>query len=402
MFKKWGIILVAVAWQAESGVGQTLLPGIGAGGSLRLRPNDVAVFELQEPRHDLPCAVSPVNPDLKFDFTFHTGYRVKVPMRELSGNGKELTVLFRVIPEEHPDNPVYMVQRMRVPPLNAGQGTSEFQGNFAVGEGKYHVHWLMRDREERFCSTSWNFDARLSSKDSMLRQWVRQSFAQPLSPMFQGESQTPGAVGSGSPHVGIIANFAPAVPAGASIDEEEIASLAAILRRIGSDPRVGSYSFTACSLETQQVIFHQEDTKNVDIPALGDALRSVKFGVVDAKLLAQANTPGFFVTHLIRDHLRKSRPDALILLARSTGWKTGIPREALDSLPELDAPAFYLSYNANLRDPLWRDPVSTIVKRLRGFEFGVNRPKDLFNAWSEVMSRILTTRNSNRTKAPAL
>ena len=44
---------------------------------------DSAVLEVQEVRKDLPCNVTQVKPALGFDFKFHAGYEVDVPIKEL-------------------------------------------------------------------------------------------------------------------------------------------------------------------------------------------------------------------------------------------------------------------------------------------------------------------------------
>src|SRR5256885_13095281 len=45
------------------------------------------------------------------------------------------------------------------------KGDAYLRGNFDLGEGKYHVDWLMRDRNEHFCSSSWDVEAALPAKD---------------------------------------------------------------------------------------------------------------------------------------------------------------------------------------------------------------------------------------------
>jgi hypothetical protein len=82
----------------------------------------------------------------------------------------------------------------------------------------------------------------------------------------------------------------------------------------------------------------------------------------------------------------------LIVLSRKAGWEKGVSREALESFDNPGAPAFYLSYNAEQQPILSRDPISSIIKRLRGFEYAIRRPKDLFNAWSDVIARIVRTK----------
>ena len=54
----------------------------------------------------------------------------------------------------------YFSQHVNVPAIeeNAG-GPAYLNGTFDVGEGKYHVDWLMRDRAERICSSNWEIEA---------------------------------------------------------------------------------------------------------------------------------------------------------------------------------------------------------------------------------------------------
>jgi hypothetical protein len=201
------------------------------------------------------------------------------------------------------------------------------------------------------------------------------------------------------PRVSIIVNFDPTDPSRARLDERDLETLMATLRRIRRDPRIETYSFIACSLEIQQVVYQQEDMSTLDIPALGEALMSLKFGIVDAKRLTSNNGPTQFATDLIRELLRKEKPDALVVLGRKAGWKARVSREALESFEKLGIPAYYFSYNADQQLSLSRDPISSIVKRLGGLEYAINRPKDFFDAWSDVVDRILRAKQAGSSMA---
>jgi hypothetical protein len=190
-------------------------------------------------------------------------------------------------------------------------------------------------------------------------------------------------------------NFDPQVPSSARLEDRDVESLVTILRRIGRDPRVQT-SIIACSLEAQQ-IFYQEDKSPIDLPALGEALKSVKFGMVDAKRLASSNRPGDFESDLIREQLKTEKPDALIVLGRKQAGGAKVSKESLDSLENSSTPSFYFSYNGDQQPPLAQDPISSIIKRLRGLEYRLDRPKDLFNAWSEVMLKIVHTKRDTQT-----
>ncbi len=153
---------------------QSILPGSGAEGGPHIFNTDSAILETQEPRKDLPCTATPVKPTLGFDLKFHAGYEVSIPLKELVGEQNLLTMIYRVTPENHKDEPVYMSQRVHVPEIDDNaHGDAYLQGSFDVGEGKYHVDWLMRDRTERVCSAFWDIDASLTPKDKPVALEIR-------------------------------------------------------------------------------------------------------------------------------------------------------------------------------------------------------------------------------------
>src|SRR5712692_6023618 len=146
---------------------QTLRSGVG--GNLRIMGSDMAVLEAQEVRKDIPCTVTPSKPVLGFDLRFHTGYDVTVPLRELAGSENMLTILMRVSPQKNRDEGVYFVQRVRVPLIEEdAKGEATLGGLVDVGEGNYHVDWLMRDRAEHLCSFYWDSEATLPARDRQM------------------------------------------------------------------------------------------------------------------------------------------------------------------------------------------------------------------------------------------
>ena len=149
---------------------QSLMTGSGTGGQVRILNTDAAVLELGEKRNDLPCTVSPVKPTLGFDLKFHAGYEVTVPLRELAGAEDLLTIIFRVTYEGRKDAPLMFSQRIRVPAVEENaKGDAYLQGNFDLGEGVYHIDWLMRDRTERVCSDYWDVEAVLPPKERTIQ-----------------------------------------------------------------------------------------------------------------------------------------------------------------------------------------------------------------------------------------
>ncbi len=157
-------VLAVVGLQA-----QVVMQGSGPSSLVRIFNTDSAVLETQEVRKDLPCTVTPIKPTLGFDLRFHAGYEVSIPLRDLAGSEDMLTMLFRVTAAGHKDDPVYFSQRLSVPAIEEGaKGNAYLQGAFDLGEGSYHVDFLMRDRSERVCSFYWDSEAELPLKDKQL------------------------------------------------------------------------------------------------------------------------------------------------------------------------------------------------------------------------------------------
>jgi hypothetical protein len=373
---------------------QALVPGLSIGGNIRPIPDDMAVLELQEPRRDLPCTVKPMKPSLGFDFVFHTGYQVVMPLREFAGSPGGLTIFFRVTPQEHNNETIYMSQRVEVklPSLNENsKGDGLVEGTFVLGEGDYHVDWLMRDQQSRICTSYWDLQAKLNDKEAPLKAWVRPTLVEPGEPLLFGEEPPVQRDAEGGQlKVEIIVNFVPRKESRTALDEKDLQGVVGILRRIARDPHIGEFSLVAGSFETQQILYRQENATRIDFPALGDALKSLRLGIVDAKGLGMKNRPSQFVTDLVAEQSKKQMVDALIFIGPKPDVGLEINRDFRGTIGAFDGPMFYFNYNANPIANPWRDLIGNAVKQRKGVEYSITYPKDLFFAWSDLLSRILS------------
>jgi hypothetical protein len=189
--------------------GQTLLNG--PGGAPNLPGTDLAVLEAREPRRDLLCTVTPQKPSLGFDLRFHSGFDITVPLKDLAGSDNTLTVLFRVSLAAKPDSPVYFVKSFNVPPIeDDARGEANLQGSFDLGEGKYQVDWLMKDRAERVCSSYWDAEAVLGPKDKSVALTLDAGEIAPtdLEP-FEPQPFTTRSEGTNGLNLKVLVNFAP-------------------------------------------------------------------------------------------------------------------------------------------------------------------------------------------------
>lgn len=375
-----------------------------SGGMSRLFTSDAAILESGEARKDLPCSVTSVKPALGFDLKFHSGYEVTIPLKELAGEGNQLTMVFRVIPETRSDDQAYLSQRVSVPQIeDDSKGDAYLRGSFDVGEGKYHVDWLMRDRHEHFCSSSWEIEAALPTKDKEMALDLGPNQVEPVEtepfkeepPVTRDQRETP-------LNVKVMVNFAPQNALSATLQPLDTNALVSILRNIARDPRIGKFSIVAFNMQEQRVIYRQESAAKIDFPALGDALHSLDLGTVDLKKLEQKHADTDFLADLMKREMKSDQdePDALIIAGPKVMLDDSVPADTLKQIGEPKFPLFYMNYNVNPQVNPWRDAIGSAVKSLKGVEFTISRPRDLFFAWSEIMGRIVKLKFGRTTSVP--
>jgi len=389
----------AAASFAVSSAWAQILMNSGPGGP-RLNGTDLAVLEAGEKRQDLPCDLTPDKPVLGFDMRFHTGFDVSVPLRELSGSENLLTILFRVTPENQKDTVRYFTQRIRVPSVEEdAKGEAYLEGGVDLGEGKYKVEWLMRDRAERVCAHSWDVEASLPNKDRQMALVMPPNAVEAMHPdQFQPEPAVQ-REGESLLHVKLIVNFAPQRPTASSLRPSDLAALVSMLRTLARDPRIGKFSLVAFNMSDQKVFHRQESVDRIDFPSLGKSLDRVAVGTVNLKNMMVKNSATQFLTKLIADECGSSvNADAVIFAGPKALLEQNVPDEELKKAA-LHYPVFYLNYVLNPFATPWRDAIGNAVKALKGLEYSVTRPRDLWFSVSEMVGKISKTRNGKQVAA---
>ncbi|HSW51022.1 MAG TPA: hypothetical protein VLH09_12650 [Bryobacteraceae bacterium] len=372
---------------------QDLMSGAGPDGDVRLIQTDLATLELQEPRKDLPCSVTPEKKAvLGFDLRLHAGYEVSVPLRELAGPGNRLTIIMRVTPEGARDRAVLFTQQFRVPPIEEDAGGDAYlEGGFDLGEGKFHVDWLMRDQAERVCSSYWDVESALSDRDKDVNLALAPGqIAASDFESFREDAPVERAQDEPALKVKVLVNFAPPNANSAVLQPLDRNALLSILRSITRDPRIGQFSLVAFNLQEQRVIYRQDDASRIDYAALGEALDSLNLGTVDVKRLSQKHGETMFLAELLqRETGGDSRPDALVFAGPKAMLGRNVPGEELKKVGPVSYPLFYMNYNLHPETTPWRDAIGSVVRFFRGTEFTITRPRDMWFAVGEMISRIV-------------
>jgi hypothetical protein len=367
-----------------------MMPGLSDGGAVHLMETDAAILDTEEIKKDLPCTVTPVKPILGFDLRFHSGYDISIPLRDLAGQGDNLTIIFRVTTSTAKDSPYYFLQKYTVPEIDAdAKGDAYLDGGFDVGEGDYHVDWMMRDKQERVCSSNWDINASLNGSDRGMKLPINRDAILASDEEFFKEEPPVVRVGPSEPlKVKILINFAPQQSFAAAMQPIDTSALVSILRNISREPRIRKFSVVAFNMNEQRIVYRQDDSDQIDFPGLGKAVASLKFGMIDYRKLTDPHSESAFLTGLISDELGHNNADAVIFAGPKVMLDEQLPLDNMKELGGVAYPVFYLNYNLTPVQNPWRDAIGSVVKRVRGWEYTITRPRDLWTSWADVMGHI--------------
>jgi hypothetical protein len=123
-------------------------------------------------------------------------------------------------------------------------------------------------------------------------------------------------------------------------------------------------------------------------------------GTVDIKRLNTKNGETEFLSTLIQQELKgEGHPDALIFAGPKVLLEENVSRDSLKEIGEVEYPVFYMNYNLQPQSMPWRDAIGSAVKFFRGYEFTISRPRDLWSAMTDMISKIVKFRSTRKTAA---
>jgi len=385
---------------------QFMVKATEPGEHFSMLPSDLAILEAGETRKDLACDVTSKKPEVGFDLRFHAWYDVSIPLKELEGDEDLLTIVFRVFKDEDKGHPQFFSQHIRVPAIDAdAHGDATLHGGFDVGEGSYHVDWLMRDRAERVCASNWEVQASLPPKDKAMMLFLPAGQIDQLQfePFLDDPLLHRVATNQEPLNIKILVNFAPQNKDAAVLQPIDTAALISILRAIDHDSRIQRVSLIAFNLQEQRILFRQDEAEHIDFPGLGKAMREIKPGVVDLGRLSQKHGETDFLSDLIEKELGSaSKPDAVIFAGPKAMLQADVPQEDLRRIGDIECPLFYMNYNLYPQEIPWSDSISHAVKYLKGTEYTISRPRDLWFATSEMVNRIARSKHLKTSSALAV
>ena len=76
-----------------------------------------------------------------------------------------------------------------------------------------------------------------------------------------------------------------------------------------------------------------------------------------------------------------------------------MPADALKQLGDVKFPVFYMNCNMDPTVNPWRDAIGSAVRAMKGTEYTITKPRDVYFAWSDIASHIV--KSSVGRSAPA-
>src|SRR4029078_145233 len=203
-------------------------------------------------------------------------------------------------------------------------------------------------------------------------------------------------------NIKILVNFAPQNSNLSSLRPIDTLALVTVLRRLSREPQFGKFSVVAFNVQEQRVLYRQSSAERIDFPALGRAIQGVEPGKVALKQRSQKQGEVGFLADLIKKEIANDHPDAVIFAGPKVLLDDTVPEEVWKLLAtDVPSPVFYMNYNLNPQAIPWRDAIGKAIRTFRGTEFSISRPRDLWFAVSEVVSRIVKSNQVGNALVPA-
>jgi len=144
------------------------------------------------------------------------------------------------------------------------------------------------------------------------------------------------------------------------------------------------------------VFFRQDAADRIDFPGLGESLNSLNLGTVDLQRLSDKHGDTNFLADLIAKEVAPGATDALIFAGPKAMLEENIPSAQIRQVGDIEYPVFYMNYNLYPQANPWRDTIGNAVKILKGFEYTITRPRDLWFAVTDLVGRVVEARITKR------
>ena len=323
------VLLAAAVASAQSVVGNT---GRIAGAIRRLDAQDGGPV--------LRCQVTPIKPGLNFGFRFQAGYIFRFPLNQFSGPRHGLAVLMRITPEGGGRQPVYLTDRLRLPPVPKTNLDGEATGVYLLGEGRYTVKWMVLDDAGRSWRKEWKIDARLGRGVRNVQVAMPPGTVDDLSLRHSPVAGRP-SDDAAPLRLTVLLNAGPLAPQRTNLRAGDrfmlLGTLSTLLERVPAR----SVRLVVFNLDQQKILFRQDDFRGDAFDQVAQSISSLQLNLVDYHVLQNHMGHLALLADMLNRELHAEQPsDAVVFLGPQSRFEDKIAEDALEK-PRGTAPRFY-------------------------------------------------------------
>jgi hypothetical protein len=334
----------------------------------------------------LKCDVTILKPALNFGFRFQAGFIAGVPLNQFRGTGHSWAIVTKITPQDEPLPPVFLISTATLPDIPNTKQHGETGGAYLLGEGNYHVDWMLFDETKRVCRKSWTIKVALSASERKVKTAMPPNAIGDLT--FRGSTYTlPDKDDVRPVRITILLHAAPLFPRRTRIRPSDglmlLGSLSSLLSRLPSP----SVRLVVFNMDQQKEVYRQDGFSLDSLDQVSRSISQLELGLVDYHSLENRHAPAEFLTSLINRELIAKDPSEIVLfLGPPSRFGEKIPQTALEERTGSSPYFFSFQFEPWLRRPNggFPDTITQTVGRLKGKTITVHTPGEFAKAIEQL------------------
>jgi len=346
-------------------------------------PDILKRFTIPAGSTPLRCDASYIRPVLNFSFRFQAGYVVRVPMDQYLGPGHTWVVWERITPDGDPDRAVYLGDKFMLPDVPKTNIELPVVGGYLLGEGRYHVDWMMWDDQGRVALKHWTLEAERTYANRNVKIAMAPGTVAQFS--LRGAGAVRPADDAAAIRLTVLLDAAPMswrrMRLRAADQIMLLGGLSALLERVPAK----SVRLVVFNLDQQKELYRNAKFSLDDLDQVGQVMNQTELGRVDYHILQRPRGHLDFLAGLMNREVRETEPsDVVLVLGPRSRFTDKIPSQDLQKSG--GPPRFlYLQYQPFLRARAdVPDTIRLAVKTLRGKTLIIRTPADFARGIEQV------------------
>jgi hypothetical protein len=207
--------------------------------------------------------------------------------------------------------PVYFVDRVRLPSVPNTRVIGEVGGSYLLGEGAYRAAFLLRDEQGRACRAEWNIDARLGPRDRHVKLAIEPGTAEGVSLEGRRSASTQGGAPLG--RLTVLLHAAPASPRRSIIQASDAVTLLGALSSLLDLAPADSVRLVVFNLDRQKEVYRRDRFTPDQLEAVRQAMFNLQLGVVDYQTLQHPEGRADLLAGLVNRELEAENPSGAVV-----------------------------------------------------------------------------------------